>query len=219
MKLTIYNGSPRGKKSNSEVIINHFLRGFDDGENWFSINYLNQKNKTREFVGKFQNADNIIIVFPLYTDAMPGIVKEFFESLQDVQFYTQNQRIGFFIHCGFPESIHLDAIEKYLEKLAYRLGIKYLGTIKRGGSEGFRIAPENFNKNLFNDIAKMGTYFSNNREFSHQLMKRINKNKKFPPFIIPILKLINKTGLFDIYWNKSLKKNNAFEKRYQQPFK
>ena len=28
MKLTVFNGSPRGKKSNTTILLEHFLKGF-----------------------------------------------------------------------------------------------------------------------------------------------------------------------------------------------
>ena len=219
MQLTFYNGSPRGKKGNTEILIRHFLMGFETDLNSFSINYLIQQNKMREFVGKFQNSETIILAFPLYTDSMPGIVKEFIEALEDVKFYTDHQRIGFLIHCGFPEATHLRAIERYLKKLSQRLGIHYLGTIVKGGSEGLRVTPEKYNKKLFLRLQQLGSHFSRTNTFDEKLIRKISGKEKFPRFLTPLLKLLNKSGLFNIYWNRQLKKNKALDKRYEAPYK
>jgi len=219
MKLTIYNGSPRGPQGNTEILINYFMQGFDNSENTVSVNYLQETIRMREYVGKFQNADNILVAFPLYVDAMPGVVKEFFEALQDIKFYNENQRIGFLIHCGFPETAHLRPVQRYLKKLSRRLGIPYLGTIAKGGTEGLRVSPERVNKKLFTNMIKLGKSFAETREFDSQLLKSIAGNEKFPTAMIPLLRMLNKTGLFNIFWNKQLRKNKAFNRRFDAPYK
>ena len=131
----------------------------------------------REFVGKFQNAENIIIAFPLYVDSMPALVKDFFENLDNVKLYPSKQKIGFFIHCGFPDAIQLRSIEKHL-----------------------------------------GKHFRSTGEFDHEILKTIALGEKFSPLILPLLKLLNHIGLFNIMWNKQLKKNNAYKDRFAKPY-
>jgi len=218
MQLTIYNGSPRKTKANSDILLKKFLEGFCKNDETININYLAEKGKIREFVGKFQNAENIIICFPLYADGMPGLVKDFIENLDGMQLYPEKQKIGFIIHCGFPDSIHLITLERYLEKLSRRLGIGYLGTIMRSQSEGLRVTPDKLNRKLFNNLIKMGKHFRETGKFDKTLQQKIKGREKFPSSIIPILKLINKTGLWDVWWNKQLKSNNAFEQRFAKPY-
>ena len=218
MQLTVYNGSPRGSKGNSVILLNKFLEGFQENDEKIEINHLISKGKMREFVGKFQNAENIIIVFPLYADSMPGIVMEFFENLENMKLYPEKQKIGFIIHCGFPDAIHLKSIEKYLEKLSRRLGIDYIGTIVKPGSEGLRVTPEKINKKLYRNINALGRKFRQTGEFDKILLQKIKAKEKFHPAMISLLKLLNKAGLFNIWWNKQLKNNNAFADRFAKPF-
>ena len=218
MQLTIYNGSPRGRRGNTNILLEKFIEGYTNDNNTYSINHLIKSDKMREFVGKFQNTENVILAFPLYTDSMPGIVMEFIEALQNVKIYSENPKIGYIIHCGFPESHHLRPIEKYLEKLTKRLGFHYLGTIVKAGSEGIRVSPPKLNKKLFNNFIALGKHFSEASEFDNNIITRIAPKDNFPKFIIPILKMLNKLGLFNIHWNKQLKKHNAFENRFDKPF-
>ena len=84
MRLTFINGSPRGSKSNTGRLMEHFIKGFLETEsNTCEIEYLtkNRRNLT-DLAEKFAAAENVIIGFPLYVDAMPGSVKEFFEILE-----------------------------------------------------------------------------------------------------------------------------------------
>jgi len=43
MRLTVFNGSPRGEESTTTILLKHFLNGFitTDG-NTYEINYLNR---------------------------------------------------------------------------------------------------------------------------------------------------------------------------------
>ena len=78
MRLTVFNGSPRGSGSNTKILVEKFLRGFHETPgNTSEIIYLNRINKQDEFVQAFCEADHVILATPLYTDAMPAIVKTF----------------------------------------------------------------------------------------------------------------------------------------------
>ena len=114
MQLLVFNGSPRGIKSNTKIFLDSFLAGFmETPGNTFETMYLNQTRKREEFVCKFDEAQNVLIAFPLYTDAMPANVKEFIESLQSSHVYT-NKNIGFIVQSGFGEAIHSKFVERYL---------------------------------------------------------------------------------------------------------
>ena len=82
MKLTVFNGSPRGPKSNSKVLLARFLEGFGETEgNSHDIHYLNRVGRQEDFRRAFIEAECVLLAFPLYTDAMPGVVKSFIEAL------------------------------------------------------------------------------------------------------------------------------------------
>ena len=139
MKLTVFNGSPRGKTGNTKLYLAEFLEGFAETEgNSHEVAYLNRVKDQDALVEMFTEAEAVLLGFPLYTDAMPGLVKTFIESLAPLVGRQGNPPIGFVIQCGFPGAAHLRPLERYLEKLASRLGCRYLGTIVKGGGEGAR---------------------------------------------------------------------------------
>ncbi len=218
MKLAIFNGSPRNKKSNSKVLIDHFLTGYNKVcSEPVSIHYIanrKQKEKRKEI---FQKAEIIIIIFPLYTDCMPGIVKEFFENIVELKF-THTKKIGFIVQSGFPEAIHSIYIERYLKKLTTRLKGEYLGTIIKGGVESIRSMPPWMSKKLFGRFHDLGEYFAKNKTFSPQIQGVLRKPYKMSLMIRLLFSVISKTGLTDFYWNSNLKKNGAFKNRFDKPF-
>ena len=126
MKLTVFNGSPRGKKSNTTLLLEHVLKGFMETEgNSYELEYIVNKD-VEELVEMFRKASDIILAFPLYTDCMPGIVKSFIDSLKPLCGKQDNPSIGFIVQGGFPEAYHSRFVERYLEKLAKRLNCQYV---------------------------------------------------------------------------------------------
>jgi len=220
MKLAIINGSPRYKKSNSNLLINQFLSGYNKiiPED-VSVHYLVNQQVRDEAVNAFLVSDQIILIFPLYTDCMPGIVKEFIESIAQLNKNDiGGKKIGFIVQSGFPEAVHSVAVEHYLEKLAKRLQCEYLGTVIKGGVEGIQIMPPFMMRKLFLQFNKLGEYFARNSAFSPQIMDKLRKPYKMSPRKIAIFKLLIKLGLTNFYWNNNLKKNGAFEKRFDKPY-
>lgn len=218
MKLVIFNGSPRYKKSNSKILIEHFLIGFNKiCVEPVPVHYLANRKQKDEQIEIFENSEIVIIVFPLYTDCMPGIVKEFFEGIVELKL-TSTKKIGFVVQSGFPEAIHSIYIETYLEKLTKRIKCEYLGTIIKGGVEGIQIMPSQMTKKLFGNFESLGEYFAKNEEFSPEIRKILRKPFKMSPVRIFLFKLISRTGLTNFYWNSNLKKNNAYSNRFDKPF-
>jgi multimeric flavodoxin WrbA len=216
MQLAIINGSPRYKNSNSAILVQQFLKGFQSNS-VTTLSYLSGAENRKKAAADFASSDTVLIIFPLYTDCMPGIVKEFFEDLIYIE-NTAQKRIGFIVQSGFPESIQSEALERYLEKLTKRLGHIYLGTVIKGGVEGIKIMPPGMTKKLFSQFEQMGRYFAEFQNFDPQIMKQLRNPYRLSPLRIMFFNLMSKTGLTNFYWNMNLKKNNAFEKRFDKPF-
>jgi NAD(P)H-dependent FMN reductase len=222
MKLTIFNGSPRGKKSNTEILMSHFIRGFtSDGENQENqadIAYLVHIKKTDQHVKMFAEAQRVILAFPLYTDAMPGIVKHFIEQLELLCGKKNSFDMGFLVQSGFPEAHHSRFIEKYLEKLAARLGGNYLGTVVKGGVESIRIQPPYMTKKLFSAFYRLGYHFSKTGAFHREIIRSLAKREHLSGFARFFYKLLALTGFTNFYWNSQLKENNAYNQRFNKPY-
>jgi NAD(P)H-dependent FMN reductase len=217
MQLAIFNGSPRKTKSNSTILIQKFLNGYYNYDHTdFNIHYLADTQKNQEHIEKFIEADTIIIIFPLYTDAMPGQVKYFFDSIEELD--SRGKRVGFIVQSGFPEAYHSTFVEKYLEKLSKTMGWKYLGTVIKGGVEGIQIMPPSMTKNLFSNFEKLGQYFAATGKFDPEIIKKLKKPYQLNFLRLLTLRMMIMLGLSNFYWNMKLKENKAFEKRFAQPY-
>src|SRR6056297_1677081 len=219
MKLTIYNGSPRRKKSNSKILTDQFIQGYTKtmDQNSYELHYLAETNKNSEHIEAFQNAENILIIFPLYTDSMPGIVKYFFESLHKIP-NENNKKIGFIVQSGFPEVKHSTYVERYLKRFTEKLGADYLGTVIKGGVEGIQARPAWASRKLFHAFYNLGVYFGENNAFNNEIKNNLGKMHQLGRFRINMFRFISALGIADYYWNKQLKDNNAKNKCYDQPY-
>jgi len=220
MKLAIINGSPRNKKSNSTLLMDQFLLGYHSlNPEGVPIHYLANPQLKKEGFAAFMDSEVILIIFPLYTDCMPGIVKEFFESIAEIdKNIIRGKKIGFIVQSGFPEAVHSVAVEHYLAKLTKRLQCEYLGTVIKGGVEGIQIMPPFMTKKLFNQFNKLGEYFAKNTAFSPQIKEALRKPYKMSLVRRTLFAMMAKTGLTNFYWNSNLKKNGAYEKRFDRPY-
>jgi len=218
MKLAIINGSPRRKKSNSKILIARFLKGYyQECTDEVPVHYLADQKRKEETLSLFERTETVIIVFPLYTDCMPGLVKEFFEEVSKPG-VIRPRRIGFIVQSGFPEAVHSVYVERYLAKFVKRLKREYLGTVIRGGVEGIQIMPPGMTRKLFSHFEELGRYFAEQDRFSPEIMEALRKPYTLSGWRRMMFNLLKHTGLTNYYWNTHLKKNGAWEKRFDRPY-
>ena len=219
MQLTVYNGSPRGKAGNTEIMLNKVVEGIQSITE-VDLTWINLSNRRERAVAheNFPNADLILFGFPLYTDAMPGLTKEFIESLAPYCAREANPRMAFLVQSGFPEACQSRPVERYLEKLARRLNAPYAGTIVKGGCEGVRMMPEQMNRKLFAGLKACGVELAQTGSLDPEKLRKLAKPERYPKIVAPLFRLILKLPMMQSYWNNQLKKNGAFENSFARPF-
>ncbi|MCD4753173.1 MAG: NAD(P)H-dependent oxidoreductase [Anaerolineaceae bacterium] len=214
MKLVMFNGSPRGKNSNTRLLFEQILAGMRevDASIEAEVVYLRDTDRTALHVAAVDRADMIILGFPLYTDGMPGVTKHFIDAL-----YPHNlagKPLAFLVQSGFPESRHSQPVARYLKKLCERLNGKYAGTIIRGGVEGIQVQPEGMTRKLFKRFYQLGVSLAADGCFDDRLLKELLKPEKMSL----AAKAFLKTNASRMYWDMKLKENNAFDKRFDRPY-
>jgi NAD(P)H-dependent FMN reductase len=216
MKLTIVNGSPRGRKSNSDRILQWLLADIKDtsGFSYEKIYVVDIKERESQ-IDMLKASDSIVVIFPLYTDCMPGITKDYFEYMESNKNIFEGKAITFIVHSGFPEAIQSRAVEKYNEYLARLLKMDYMGTIIMGGSEALSAAPDNMFKKKITCFKAIGKSIVQKKPLTAEDKADIEKPELLPWYMIFIMKL----NVSNFFWNSMLKKNNAFDKRFDKPYK
>jgi len=219
MKLTVFNGSPRGPMSNTKILLEHFLRGYlETPGNSCEIYYLNRIHETAAFQQAFGQAEAVLLAFPLYTDAMPGIVKAFIEILQPFIGLENNPPLGFIVQSGFMEATHSRHVEKYLVKLAARLGSEYTGTAVKGGVEGIQVQPPSMTRKLFESFYRIGQTFGQTGRFDEAILRQLAQPERLTWSRTVLLSVMDKLGLANFYWDSQLKANRAYERRFARPY-
>lgn len=216
MSLTVFNGSPRGKASNSSAITGWFTEGYGSVD---SSHYITHTNKRQDHLDAFLRADDIFFVFPLYVDGMPGQVKAFIEALIPHKEAVKGKSITFCIHSGFGEGIQNRALERYLNRFAEIFQLDNQGVIIAPGSEGFRLMPPQMTKKKHAAMAALGKAYKEKRPYERSLIEVLNPNETFGKGQLRLQKLMARLGLSNMYWNQNLKKHNAFDKRFDAPYK
>ena len=219
MKLTVYNGSPRGEKSSSTALLEHFLAGFlETAGNSYEVFHLNRVNRQDEFVKAFGEAEAIILIAPVYTDSMPAVVKTFIESLSAYTEKEENPPLGFILHSGFPEAVHSRYAERYFEKLARRLNSPCTGTIVRGGSEGIREMPNFLTKKVFGTFHELGRIYGETGKFDPPLVHSLAKRDRFSFPMRLLVRVMKPLGLTNAGWNTKLKANKMLSHSRDRPY-
>jgi putative NADPH-quinone reductase len=217
MKLTIVNGSPRGRKSNSDKILQWLLADIKDtsGFSYEKVYAIDIKDRESQ-IETLKTSDSIVVIFPLYTDCMPGITKDFFENMENCKKLLEGKTITFIVHSGFPEAIQSRAIEKYNEYFAKLMKMNYLGTIIMGGSEALSAAPDSMFKKKITSFKAVGRCIIENKALTAEDKALIGKHELLPGYMLFFMKRLSVSNFF---WNSQLKKNNAFDKRFDKPYK
>ncbi len=220
MRLLIINGSPRGTRSNSLVIANHFLRGIKASlQNNLQLEVLNLIEGhavLSDATEKIAVADKVLFAFPLYVDSMPGLVMELFESLYNLKGKLSGKEFLFSIQCGFPETLNLRFVERYLQKLAGRLGADYGGCISRGGMEGARFLSED--SEVLQRYRELGEIYGKTGKLDKDLLGKIAHPERIPLAAKAIALALSPAGIFDKYWNRQLKANGVYKRRNDRPY-
>ena len=219
MRLTVFNGSPRGVAGNTARMLEPFLEGFGSVEgNSAEVVLLCRDRDNVESVKSYEAAESVLLAFPLYVDAMPAMVKAFIEKLEPFSNREDNPPLLFFVHSGFPEAGHSRPVERYLRRLAGRLGSQYQGTIIKPGSEGVRLGSKQMMARLFRRLEKLGRIYGQEQRLDPKILKQLSEPERLGPLRIAFFGALNIIGLNNRYWDNMLRDNGAFEKRYEQPY-
>lgn len=217
MNLAIFNGSPRGSKSNTRILVRHFMEGFvETPGNRAEEHLLVQSSRRDEHRTAFSEAEAVILAFPLYVHAMPGLVKHFLEGLEPRD-PMDGVSLGFVVQSGFPEGHHSRWLEPWLELLPARLGCRYLGTIVKGDVEGIQIQPRWLTSGLFQRFHTLGARFGQTGTFDAQLVRQLAEPEWLSRPRRAVFRVLVSTGLADLYWRTNLKKNGAWAQRFARP--
>ena len=210
MRTLIINGSPNGRKGNTEIISRQFINGMQIQP---EIRYVAEE-KAADLAAYMDGFDRWLFFFPLYVNAMPGILKRLFEHLQP----NWDKSAGYFIQSGFDEAAQSDYLLTILKNFNKRMMYQDLGIVVSGGKAGVRYMPERMHKKLFARLQRAGMLYEQTGAFSDESIRLLRQPYQYSKAQLRRNRFMKKIGLTNLFWNSFLKKNNAFEKRFDKPF-
>ena len=199
MKLTVYNGSPRGKKSNSNRIIPWIIS--PEGNKKISIDeicYLNKESFHTRYVEESRSSDAFLFVIPLYVDTVPGATKSFFELMEMHKDIFSGKPVYFVVHSGFPEMIQCSLLSRYLKYFSDKIiDMDYKGTVIIGGSEAMQMAPDEAFRKLQSALKIVHKTINDKELIPENINLMINKRERLTP-LRRFIFLVN--PLKNFYW-------------------
>jgi len=218
MLLNIFNCSPRGERSNSAILTRAFAKGFCDAavfpENRFQEFFLGNPEDREKAREAFPRQSTALIAFPIYVDAMPGVAKLFFESLRNYRGSCSSTGMIFLVQTGFPEETHTRPMQAYLLKLARRLGSPCPGVIRMGSGEGVRQQTRSRRgRKLLSRYEQLGRSYARSGTLDEEILAGLTGPTRHSPLLMRfVLPLAN-----HFFWDRELKKNGAYSRRFDRP--
>jgi len=217
VKLIIFSCSPRPESaSNTAAIVNAFKNGIlSEGNEEIIICYLYKRSEWDNYRNIFKANNEIIFALPLFVECVPGLLMEFFESLEPKN--EGNTKIGFIVNSGFEEACQLRTCEKYLETLPSYLNCKYSGTLIKGGMFGLSILPDEKKVKMLQPFYNFGKIYAKDRLFEKSKVTKFAAPERYSKIfciLIILFKPINK-----IAWKWLSRKLGATEKIDKRPYK
>jgi hypothetical protein len=217
MHWTLLNGSPRGKRANTAVVLQAVARGLAASGCTVELHHLAVPAQFHRAPELCARAGRLLVGFPLYTDAMPGILMELFEQLAPLQSRRDKPAIAFLVQSGFPEPGQSRPVERYLELLCQRQGCRYLGTIVKGGVEGIQAMPAWLTRKLMRRLEKIGRTLGSKDRLEAKELRELAGAEWLKGWRGPILRLMLSLGSTP-HWNRTLKQNGAFAQRFARVY-
>lgn len=121
-KIMILNGSPRAPKSNSK----RYAKIFADYMT-MECDYVELTSKNHsDICSKIGEYTDVLIVFPLYADALPVGLLDFFKTLEANPPLASKPVISIFVNCGFLEytqnEVAVMMIKLFCQQNNYKVG-------------------------------------------------------------------------------------------------
>ncbi len=219
MRLLVLNGSPRGPKSNTDLLLEPFLAGFAaaGGETATRL-HLVAPAQAREAVRAFPGADAVLLAFPLYADALPAPAVTFVQRLAPFVGRPRNPALLFLVQNGFPEALHMRPVERWLEKLARRLGAPYLGSILKSGAEGMRDRPAFMERRTLLRLEALGRTLASEGRLDRRVVAALAVRERLGAGVLGPFRAALGCRIGAWWWDRQLEANGALALRDARPY-
>ena len=147
-KAVLIVGSPRTLQSTSNALGHYLLAQLEtrsvQTETFFIYQMAANESKYQELFQAVEEADLVILAFPLYVDSFPAPVIDAMTRIVTHRRNLATQHKPMFtalVNCGYPEAGHNDTVLSACEVLAKQAGLAWIGGLALGGEHGLGSKP------------------------------------------------------------------------------
>lgn len=214
MRMVIINGSPRGKEGNTGILLNYFLRGVRKiRTNEFKEYCLKEISEYTLLIREILDSDTMLVGFPIYVTSLPGVVKSFFEELENFREKLKDISAIYIIQSNYTRANQSKYIHRHCKEISARLGCHHLGSIVRCSSLGMRFMPERDGDLL--KLLRLGKEFGRTGSLDREIAERYLNMERGVRFTIPFKSAAGLRLTMGCPENNNNKDNSLFEK-YKQ---
>ncbi|MBI9052824.1 MAG: NAD(P)H-dependent oxidoreductase [Bacteroidales bacterium] len=218
-KVIVLNASPRGEKGYTDFYLKPFIKGMESKTEVehiylkdFKINpcigcfscwmdkpgvcIYHDKDGFHELAEKMYKANLIVYAFPIYTDHIPGILKNYFDrsvsraypyminGINGVRhprkFIQEKQSMFIFSICGFFEKKNFNSVREYFKALAHNRHCPVVGEVYRTTAIGLYGSPFHFQKlnTIIRSLEKAGEQIIQTGKLNRNVNKLIHQKIK-----------------------------------------
>lgn len=218
-KALLLIGSPKAKNSTSEALGDCLLNRL--GKKGYECKKLaiasTLRNNVQVLLDSVQEADTIILSFPIYVDCLPAPVIKAMELIADNRRAIKSdkkQSIISITNCGFPEAFHNNTAIKICKSFADKNDFVWLGGFAMGCGPAINGKPVEqlggMTRNIVRAMDMAAEAISRGEVISTEAFKLMS-SKLMPVFLY--------TAVGNAGWKTQAKRFNANKKLYEKPYR
>jgi multimeric flavodoxin WrbA len=218
-KLTLLLvGSPRGETSTSASLGTYLLKLLEESGSTTAKGlihrFVNRSEKIEELLSLVNNADLIILSFPLYVDSLPAPVIKAMELIRDNRNEKQRQNQDFIAisNSGFPEASQIEVALEICKNFAEEVNFNWMGGLALGGGGAVNGRPLEERGGMLRNVVKgleiTAEYLSKGEDIPNEAIELVSKS------IIPsgMYKMMGNLG-----WRIQARRYGALKRMKDQP--
>jgi multimeric flavodoxin WrbA len=211
-------GSPRGEMSTSASLGNYLLKLLEEANiktvKAFIHRLVNRSEKIEELLTMVNNADLIILSFPLYVDSLPAPVIKAMELIRDSRNEKQRKNQDFIAisNSGFPEASQIETALEICKNFAEEVNFNWRGGLALGGGGAVNGRPLEERGGMLRNVIKgleiTAEYLSRGEDIPNEAIGLVSKS------LIPsgMYKMMGNLG-----WRIQSRRYGALKRMKDQP--
>lgn len=217
-------GSPKAERSTSEIIASPMLERLQKNgmtvEKAYATRAVRSEEDMMRVIGQVDDADLIILAFPLYVDSMPAVLIKVLERIHAHRVASpiaKKQKLVAIVNCGFPEPYQNDLAVEMCRIFARQTGIEFAGSARIGmgpSLEGKPLRESGQAKSLIKGLEMAAGDLCRGKQIEKEALDLMSK-----PMMPIVLGRLMMSTMGTMMWKNMMKDPEVKKKIYDRPYK